>query len=358
MKIIRCLNAADYEVDILGDPKITFQWSRDIRNCVIHKFPEPGVRDPNFEAMVASYIEDNDIDCVAADEVETQILINQMKDQLGSVACFPGMATKELELLNNKWAFNQLLSQNELRAPRSFVVRQASDVFGPDIRSLGFPFILKPLDKNGGEGIVKVASKAELEGLMMSGQLVDELPLLAQKYLAGRDGGFSFLAVQGQILGWTLQRYSPSKNVIEFFRSNEIEAFGTRFAELTNYTGLANIDLRLDDNYNLQGAIECNPRFWGSIIASRAYGLNFAKAGVDLALGANPNSLKVGDYREGKYFTARGAVKKCIANRGTLNGIDRENIRELGCQAADILPYLYRRANNLWASFRGQSGGN
>jgi biotin carboxylase len=166
---------------------------------------------------------------------------------------------------------------------------------------VGLPVIIKPLTEAGGHGVVKADTLADLENHVSGDRPHSELPPIVQKYLPGFDAGISFLAADGRILGRSLQRDHPFDGSIEFFRSGEIEEFGVRFARLTGYTGVANIDLRVDGVFRLLGMIECNPRFWNSIVPSRIHGLNFAKAGVDLALGADPETLNVGDYREGTY---------------------------------------------------------
>jgi predicted ATP-grasp superfamily ATP-dependent carboligase len=342
LRIAYCLRAAGYEVDVLADRRVAFKSSRYVRKCTTLEFPAVDAPGPDFTTFVREYVEDNGIDCVIGDHVETQVLIDQMSGNLGPVARFPGMPTKDLRFFNDKWAFNQLLPENDLPGPPSHVIRQANDAFGPAAASLSFPVIVKPLTKEGSQGVVKVDTIAELESYVSGDRPHSELPLMVQKFLPGHDAGFSFLAAGGRILGWSLQRYNRDDGSIEFFRSGEIEDFGARLARLTNYTGVANIDLRVDDDDRLLGVIKCNPRFWSSIVASRVHGLNFVKAGVDLALGADPEILNVGEYREGKYFTARAAVKRWIANRGTFDGIDRENIRELCYQTIDILPYVYR----------------
>jgi carbamoylphosphate synthase large subunit len=338
LKVVYCLRAAGYQVDVIANRSMVFRSSRYVRKFTVVPFPTSDTPTPEFTGAVRAYVEDNSIQCVMGDHTGTQILINEMGAGLGRVARFPGMPTSDIKAFNDKWIFNQLLLKRGLPGTPSRLLRTIDDAQDPEILSLGFPMTVKPLTGEGGMGVVRIDGAAAL-----SAHVTQELlPLIAQRFLPGHDAGLSFLAVEGKILGQTLQRYHLDDLAIEFFRNDAIEELGREFARLTKYTGLANLDLRIDDDYRLLGIIECNPRFWGSIVASRVHGINFVKAGVDLALGAEPEALKVGDYRTGRYYTARALVKKWISNRGSLTGIRLENLREVYAQTFDIGPYLRR----------------
>ena len=156
LKILYCLRAAGYQVDVLAGPGVAFKASRYIRKCTLVEFPATTDTDSEFTFFVRKYVEQNGIDCVIGDQVETQILINKLSERLGPVARFPGMATNNLQTLNDKWAFNRLLRENDLPGPPSLMIRRGDDISDPAITALGFPVILKPLARDGGQGVVKV----------------------------------------------------------------------------------------------------------------------------------------------------------------------------------------------------------
>ncbi len=105
LRVIYCLRAAGYEVDVIANRWFVFKSSRYVRKFSILKFPNAENPDPEFTAFVRRYIEENGIHWVNGDHVETQILIDQMGSNLGPVARFPSMATKDLRLFGDKWAF-------------------------------------------------------------------------------------------------------------------------------------------------------------------------------------------------------------------------------------------------------------
>jgi len=314
----------------------------------VHKFtvqplPRPDTFDPGFAEFVNNYIQEHDIACIFGDHIWAQMTVNQLGPHLGPVARFPALPAEDLAVFDDKWAFNRFLHDHNFSALPSFILRQPSDVFDPAVDTVGYPMIVKPLSEQGSDGVAKVENIGELEMHLAGDQPYNDLPLIIQKFIPGYDGGVSFLALDGRILATALQRYHWDDGTIEFFRDDEIEDFAARFAAASNYTGVANIDLRLDENNKLRGVIECNPRFWGSIVASRVHGRNFVKAGIDLALGADPDNLDFGTYREGLYYSARALVKQWLANRGTFKGIARENLAEVWPQTLDIRPHIYRR---------------
>jgi len=350
LKLLYCLRAARYEVDVIADRKLVFRSSRYLRKFTIRKFPCPGFPEPSFGEFVSNYCAENGIQCVLGDHINSQIIIDEMADHLGTVPRFPSLPASNLKGLNDKWLFNNVLLDNGLPGPPSNLIRGPECAFNAEVRDLGFPLIVKPLSQHSNQGVFKANTDADLINYVADGARLGEFPLMAQKYLSGHDAGYSFLASDGKILGWTLQRYHWDQDFIEFFSDDSIEKFGQDFVRQTNYTGVANIDLRVDDENRLLGVIECNPRFWGSIVASGVHGMNFVKAGIDLARGADPQTLVVGRYRQGRYYTAQALVKKWLSSPSNSDTVHSENMREILAQTTDIGPYLRRALERIKGS--------
>ncbi|NQV22475.1 MAG: hypothetical protein HQ511_13760, partial [Rhodospirillales bacterium] len=137
-------------------------------------------------------------------------------------------------------------------------------------------------------------------------------------------------------------QYYAADGTIMFFRDDKILGAVKKIVQLTEFTGLANFDMRITEVLQLRAIIECNPRFWYSLPAAMVHGINFAKAGVELALNKVPADGWQTGYRAGRYYPFRAALRHGVKGLfGAREGMGRDNLRELWREASDFLPYLY-----------------
>lgn len=346
-KVAHCLDAGGIELDLMVGKWSPLAASRYVRKVSTVGFPSGTAPTLEFVDTVNRYVADNRIDCVLAGDVASELLLYNFKSSLKGAACFPLSPNATLSLFNDKHKFNKFLVANGLPAPKSILIENKDDVFADEVRELPFPVIAKPLDLEAGTGVFKADSFDHLVDHILGNSAYSDPPKLIQKYEAGLDGGCSVLARRGEILAWVLQYYARD-GTIRFYRDDELLEAIRKIVRLTDFTGVATFDVRIDENLKLRAIVECNPRFWFSIPAATAHGINFVKAGIDLALGAGLEGDLQSGYREGTYVPVRVALKFAAGRLlGKKFSLGRENRRELFREIADIIPFMYMYFQNL-----------
>jgi predicted ATP-grasp superfamily ATP-dependent carboligase len=105
---------------------------------------------------------------------------------------------------------------------------------------------------------------------------------IVQSFVKGHDIGCSVLCQEGKILAYTIQRgvvpsrrpYTPAA-VIEFVEDERVLDLVTRLVSSLKWSGVANIDMRYDEESDQVRVLELNPRYWGSLLGSLSAGVNF-----------------------------------------------------------------------------------
>lgn len=87
-------------------------------------------------------------------------------------------------------------------------------------------------------------------------------------FIPGHDAGCNVAAVDGEVVACTAERLI-APGVRAYFRDDDIEAAAHRLVETTGFTGLLDIDLRIDD---APYVVDINPRLWCSHWMAAAVG--------------------------------------------------------------------------------------
>ena len=346
-KISYCLDAAGVELDLLTGQWSPLSFSRYVRKSTTVDFPSTSVPSAKFIESVNRYIADNAIDCVLAADIELELLLYNMRSTLSGAACFPLSANTTISLLDNKYQLNSFMVEQGLPAPRSVLVGTRESVFASDLRQMSYPVIAKPINMDAGQGVFLAEHFEQLADHIYGDAPYSDPPKLVQEFVPGLDAGCSVLAQRGEILTWAQQCYAED-GTIEFYHDDELLGVVRTIVKHLDFSGVANFDVRIDEKFKLLAVIECNPRFWFSIPAAMVHGLNFVKAGIDLALGQTPEPKMQQGYRAGTYIPVRAAIKlnagRLLAEKVALHP---ENWRELRREVTDILPNLYMYAQRL-----------
>ncbi|MGV6849634.1 MAG: ATP-grasp domain-containing protein [Marinibacterium sp.] len=201
-------------------------------------------------------------------------------EMLSPCRLFPVPSGDILNLLDNKWGFYQMLGIMEVPAPRSALIHSPDD---PNVDAIGFPAIVKPLAMGGGIGVYRVGGRGDMYAVL-SDWPAGQFPFLMQQFIPGTDTDISLLAQHGQILAWTAQTWED-EDTLCFHRDDEAVDFAARIVADCDYCGVAHIDMRRDSRDGKLYVIECNPRFWGTVDATLATGINFPALGMRVAMG-------------------------------------------------------------------------
>lgn len=250
---------------------------------------------------------------IPLDEEENAFFIknsNKISDK-AKVLILPPLSS--YETATDKSKLNTFLRLNNF--PNPITINYPSETFLNDIENdFCFPVLIKPIDGEGGNGIVKLNNKHEFKTYFNESLLRQ---FILQEYIDGYDIDCSVLCFKGEILTYTIQKCNILANNpysqqlgIEFLDNTEVLNVVKRLMHKLNWSGVAHVDLRYDKNSDDYKVIEINGRFWGSIEASRAAGINFPYLVCQLTLGKEVVFKK---FKQINYMRVRGFIKnlKC-----------------------------------------------
>ncbi len=224
------------------------------------------------------------------------VAVNLARPRVGC-AIFPIPDSACVLEFDDKGAFNSFCVKADIPMPMSLTFAHKRHMgFDDTTRRLGLPFVVKPINKTGGEGYRLIGSEPDLERLLEQEDYA-YAPLVAQEFIDGEDIDISLLAVEGDILNIAVQRNSGG--TVTFIRDEAAVEIAHRVAGASRYSGLLHLDGRRDRHSGELKLIEANPRGWGSMKAATWCGLDFISAGISVALGyvpAQPRSIESGSY--------------------------------------------------------------
>jgi predicted ATP-grasp superfamily ATP-dependent carboligase len=277
--IIRSLGAIGAKGDIMGSHRVVR--TRFSRYCERYVYISPA--DLRSTSVVVERINQHcaryGIDIVIAGDLVATFLMAEAHQHI-SVPVFPVASVEVLQTLHDKWRFHWMLTSVGLPSPRTHLLEPGQSLDG---LPFGYPVMGKPPNGEGGDDVARYDSREELEA-RLARPGARQRPWLLQEFLPGRDIDLSLLADRGKIVAWTIQ--DDGQNGVKIFKRDErIRHIGERIVAASNFHGVAHFDMRIDERDGNVSVIECNPRFWGSMILSTWSGVNFVEMGCDMALG-------------------------------------------------------------------------
>jgi predicted ATP-grasp superfamily ATP-dependent carboligase len=277
--VVRSLGAFGAKAHVMGGQRVNRV--RFSRYCEQYAYvPETDLRNPGIVVeRINEHCARNGIDLVIAADLSFTMMMAQAQAKV-SVPVYPVATLEVLQTLHDKWRFHWLLTSLGLPSPRTHRLDPGESL---DAVPFGYPLMAKPTNSEGGDRVARYDSRADLEA-MLDRPGAREFPWLLQQFLPGRDIDISLLADHGQVVAWTIQ--DDDKDGFKIFKHDDrILRIGQRVAAATNFHGVAHFDMRIDERDGSVYVIECNPRFWGSMILSTWSGVNFVELGCAMALG-------------------------------------------------------------------------
>jgi D-aspartate ligase len=283
----------------------------------------------NFEELMRETIRASGAGILIPTREWISELLYRHRESLGRLAKIhplPDPAT--LAITGNKWELNTWLHENGF--PFATSVRLDEGWTGP------FPVLLKPVEGIGGEGIVSIADE-EILGSWQVKLGKGRKDLFLQERVPGYDIDISLFASEGKILFHTIQRGMEHESLsysrgIEFIRDESLYGHAERIIRLLNFTGIAHLDFRYNEEKQEHVLIDFNSRYWSSLQGSRAMGVNFPALVVAYAFG---ELKEYPEYREGNFFFTTMAFQTILRN---LFSRKKKKVRLKQSQ----LEYLYR----------------
>ena len=235
----------------------------------------------NLKIFIKNFIFENNIDfLLPVHEEDINFTLNSYSEFSNIVDIAPLPTPEGMKIMTNKWKLSQFLYRNNIPHPKTILYDNTPE-FKNYLDEFTFPIILKPILGAGGTGIIVFSDEDILmQYLHKNPRLINNC--IIQNYINGNDIDCSVLCKEGDILAYTIQKplkikrngFTPSRG-IEFVKNNQTYQIVKNWAEASNWTGIAHIDLRHDNLTNQISMIEVNARYWGSLLGSLSAGINF-----------------------------------------------------------------------------------
>lgn len=257
-----------------------------------------GSGDDAFVALINSIVEKIQYVTLIPADCDAIRLTNRVRDRLSlNVAPIPMTAT--LEMFDDKWRFYQFCKQNQIPVPATRRFESKAELnYHALAAEFGVPFVIKPVNEAGARGVQIVRSNLQFERIVRDNAAYQYAPLLVQQYVEGSDIDISLLADRGQVGAFAIQKADDSK--VEFVHNPDLEQMAMKLCRLSAYHGVMHIDARVDKLSGKVYLIESNPRFWASLNASVACGLNFVAESIQ----TQPRTHGIRRLTAGKSYTS------------------------------------------------------
>jgi predicted ATP-grasp superfamily ATP-dependent carboligase len=248
-------------------------------------------------------------------DVDAERIVNRVRDQL-SVKIIPIPDLPTIETLNNKWLFYEFCKEHGFNVPETRMIGSKHDFQFDQVASeLGEPLVIKPLDERGSDGVRIVHSSSHYDQLVRNNPKYNYAPLIVQRFIPGGDLGLDVFSMQGNLSAYAIQQKIGSE--VSFLSNQYLEQMATEFCRASCYTGVMNIDARLENSTGKVYLLEANPRFWGSLAASVWCGLNFVAESIEQVPGtSHVRSLKSGQFEPYRHPIIRPKWWTLAFNRG------------------------------------------
>ncbi|MEN8227631.1 MAG: ATP-grasp domain-containing protein [Bacteroidota bacterium] len=281
-----------------------FRYSRHLRKI----YQVSSLNHDNFKEVVLETSKKSNADLIIPTrEWISELLFKNRESLEKHVKIHPVPESDTLETTGNKWKLSQWLKQNEF---------PTATTSGIDKNWTGsYPMLIKPVRGISGEGIILIQNAEELKSTIGKNGIGKE-GFFMQEYVQGYDIDMSLFAIKGKILVHTMQRGIISGRLtyskgIEFIKNRDLYQLVERIIKKLNYTGIAHLDFRYDNDRKEYVLIDFNARYWSSVQGSRAMGVNFPLLATAYSLGI---TVEYPDYRSGHFYFTTTALKVKLKN--------------------------------------------
>tara|TARA_R110000744_G_scaffold319708_1_gene425982 strand:- start:70 stop:1134 length:1065 start_codon:yes stop_codon:yes gene_type:complete len=335
LNILHCFRKRrDLKIFILSNKRHPIaKFSRHYNKFQFHSCASDSV----FVKYIESYVLENNIDMLFPVDEEGIQLIALHKIRFEKSCNIALIPEYEISLkVSDKWSFYNTLKCTSVKMPDTFLI--------DDVNNKSFPLILKPRKGKSGSGIHLINNTKQLNSLNIIASTY-----IAQSYINGYDIDCSFIAKKGNIIAIIVQKplkknndldFGPSKN-IEILHNKKIKELIKTVVKELAWDGVGHADLRYCSDTDTFNLIEINPRYWSSILASLAAGVNFPLLAIEHKKDILITSEK---YRKLNYLSINDEIKRLITNKKKDNPTDFSTLYHF---LGDPFPYLVYKFNSF-----------
>lgn len=305
MQVVYCFSKhKSFEVHVLSDEKYApMRYSRLVENYKVIDYTSVS----DWLKIIDNYVSKYKIDLILpiCEESTKKLIVH--REQLASKELLVPLSSFEnFKKATNKVDLAMHLGMSGISHPKTKIVKPNS--INEDKFQLDYPVIAKPSESMDGFGIKYLSNETQLQEFYRC----LSRPYVLQEYIDGYDIDCSVLCKDGNVIAYTIQRgilfesrkFSPAIG-LEFLQQKEILEIVKKMMASLEWNGVAHIDLRYDNNAKNFKVIEINGRFWGSVDASMATGLNFPHLYCMLA---RQKEIQQIEYAHIKFYNLKGLV--------------------------------------------------
>lgn len=274
--VLRSATAAGYTVEVLGkDCARGLAWASSCAAFHPLKFDASSEPLTFAVAEISDWIKRVSADIILPSDIVSTRLLAAIADRLPAPSCaLPDPAC--FDRLNDKLLFYNFCNEHDVPVPQTWLFDDAAQL--REALAMGrvpLPIIVKPHNSMGGRGILPIIIESDISYL----EKILYTPVLAQTYLIGEGIDISVLAHHGRIVAYAIQRNLPEK--ISFVQHDKLLEQAAAIVSASNFHGIAHFDAIDDKSTGEVRMLECNPRFWLSLVWATLSGLNFVELSLE-----------------------------------------------------------------------------
>ena len=332
LNILHCLvPKTGIEVYALSSkPKAYFRHSRYCKKFIPRS---EEMTETELVACIIDQLEEHAIDMLFPIDEEGIQLVAKFSSTLTKHCELPLLPNHETaKMVCDKWQFFEQLKDENIPVPDTEMAEQH--------QKIAYPKIQKPRKGQNGIGVFLVENDTELSE--------KDYPIetyMAQDNINGYDIDCSFLADNGKILACTVQkpigirslwnRFKPSRE-IELCHNEAVADVIHKVVGKLEWSGVGHADLRFSEKDGRYYLIEINPRYWSSILASLAAGINFPLLALNHPAYSSPKQ----DFDEVYYLGIKSRIKQLLGKKLENQRKEIPVFSSLSHMAKDPLPFL------------------
>jgi len=199
---------------------------------------------------------------------------------------FPMPSRELIEFYNDKWRMATACARAGIDTPLTCLLERPADLDGLDrLRGRG-PIVVKPLTAGDSFGVYVLDSTDELAAHLVSDDRPgNELPLIVQEHVPGRDLDVTVVANVGRVTDAVVSEHVAGSRTLRYFDHPRAVEVAGRIAAIGCYHGVLDFDFREDPATGRLVVVDTNPRLTGSTLVKTWAGANLPVQGVRMAMG-------------------------------------------------------------------------
>lgn len=254
------------------------------------------------------------------------ITVNYVANHLG----MKSNSEETLIISTNKYKMRDALKKAGLPCPEFRKVNEKSDI--ESLKNMKLPLIVKPTDRSGSRGIMKVTDYSQIEAAIKEAiELSFEKEAIIEEFLEGEEYSCECISYEGKhhFLALTKKFTTGSPHFIETGHMEPAEVSDETYDKIKQYIlkaldalkieyGASHAECKIDNKGNI-GIIEIGSRMGGDCIGSHlvyiSTGYDFVEMVLDVAMGEAPKMIKT--------RAPKKAVIKFIFGKDDINDLNK-----------------------------------